>query len=1203
IIQLSGIQNADTISENAILQLLLDRFKNDQPYTQLGNSKIIVVNPLKPLELLNNATLEAYGQHGYKDALSHRYGTPEPHVYEMATRVYLLTRRRPENHAILLSGMSGSGKSTTHYHLLKELLYLSTHTRKEEKIQQEILGVHTILRSFGIAASAHNETASCLGQFQVLQFNERGRIIGSSVSIFLLDKHRISRPELQQYDAFYQLVAGTTSDEKQALHMTHQNFHYLNQHRDMQQDGINFEELKLALGVCGFKTKTIAQMCQLLATILHLGNVQFADGSKTPSNANTTLVSNTSIGNNGNNGKESCRIKNKDTLVLVAAALGIAVDRLETALTHKLKLVDNEFCTAFMTKEAAIQQRDALAHTLYTALVLWITSVLNQKMNAALDESKTVRTISILDVTGFHLSITMQHQANFYDLCANYISEQLRAYIFDRQINTNTVTNADYVKDGVWRYAVPSQIKSINPSLEFYHGTNKNRFALIPLLNQESKRLEKHATDATDKRLLSTLFQNKNENQSSSDYIALMDPSAPSSSFVIQHFDCLVDIHYSVDGFLESNIDAISPDFIDLFKHHCTNDFVHDLFDTKALTGWVTDTHSRDKETVTKAQLPIWPGFFKSLDTQHISQELERNKSKRKKKITSITSNTQTVMDQLVYGMERLKKTLNGCKLLEIIHVCPNNMQKSDFFDLDFVGQQIKVLQVSEMATQIAHLDTLLDYTPKQLVLRYQSLIRLPKFDLDELFEDEDEYEQSLIARDWIAQWIKQMQWNDKQIRFGQSRVWLSFDLWRNLENQARSMEKETRLTEKQKVAPPSTIDLDQELNEEEYIAAQREAARIRTNERAMLNDPWYTKIHEDDLMSDMTLEDSYSETATHTDPYYSRRSDWGLDSIKLAEGFGPNLDMSKMMENYSVQADVQVEEVSITGIRRWWSRFVLLMTWWAPSFTLKHLGKMSRQDIQMAWREKVTLCLLIFLFSAAIIFFIVGLSPVVCPGTDTLYTSEDVFTHQAMDNFWISVRGKVYDATSFVSTDHGTPVHMGSKLNMNILAGHDLSYTFPPPLSIACTGLVSDPALSIVPNETIALGPFIHVSGPQQLEAGLDKLKDPYWLNKYFGSTMALYRKGDIVISMKQIKDDFVGWGRLIATIDDRVYDITDYMNTARRYPVDVPGVPNYHFLDPSVEALFTKFGGKDVTAEWNKYSRAMTEEVRRRNKACLDN
>ncbi|KAI8386858.1 chitin synthase-domain-containing protein [Blakeslea trispora] len=1088
-------------------------------------------------------------------------------------------RRRSEDQAIVLSGMTGSGKSTTHYHLLKEILYLSTHNRHDEKMQQQILGAHAILRSFSVAASIHNETSSCLSQMQTLQFNKKGRIVGSALSVFLLNTQRVSQTSLQQYDIFYQLVAGTTPDEKQALQMTHSNFNYLKQQRDTQQDSLNFEELKIMLQSCGFKPITIAQMCQLLAAILHLGNVQFADNTR-----------------HGNNTNESCRIRNKELLNLVAGALGVATSRLETTLTHKLKLIDNEFCTAFLTKETAIKQRDALAHTLYAALVLWITNAFNQKLSAenvsedADPQKKITKAISILDIEGFNLSITMQNTGRFHDICVNYVNEQLQSYIFDRRVNANANANVECSKDGAWRYTLSSEMKIPNQTLRFFHGTEESQPTFINLLNEASDQFEKHEANSTDSSLLSKLLQRKMESQAKEDYAVFTDSSSNAFGFKIQHFSNTTSIDYSIDGFIESNVSAISPEFVDLFRHNCTNEFVQELFEADSLAGWVTDTHFRDKETVIKAQLPIWSSYRdKAKKEEPNSEKSELNKQgrlKRGKKLTKPASNTLTAMNQIVKGVELLKQKLDSSMVIEIIHICPNNMQKPDFFDLDFVRQQIKILRITEMASQTVYVDTMLYHTPKNFVQFYRPLMdeALPQFDFDELFEDEeeDEYEQASALKECISQWADAMQWSDRQILFGHRNIWMAFSLWRMLENQIRSLEKNKRQKVKLDTVP-STTDLEQDLLTEGHETPRQIAAHSRTT----------TSDYD---FSDITSYTDYQQNVSE-----EKRDE--TDSKKLDESFGPNMDMSKMMKNYSVEAEEHIEEVTVTRLRRWWSRFVWLMTWWVPTFLLSYMGNMKRQDVQMAWREKLTLCLLIFGFSATIIFFIVGLSPVVCPGTKTLYSSEDVFSHQAMDNYWVSVRGKVYDVTSFVATEHGTPVHLATKSNMYSLAGLDLSYTFPPPLSIACTGLVQDPLLTISPNETIQLGPFIHVSGPQQQEAGLDKLADPYWLNKYFGSTMSLYRKGDVVITMKQIKEDYIGWGRLIASIDDRVYDITDYMNTARRFPLDVPGVPDYHFLDPSVEALFTKFGGKDVTAEWNKYSQAMNEETRRRNKACLDN
>ncbi|GAA5798577.1 hypothetical protein HPULCUR_003982 [Helicostylum pulchrum] len=1221
LIQLPEVQRHDTNSEESIVRLLQTRFKADQPYTQLGHHQLIVVNPYKPLELLNDATLQAYGQHGYKDISPDGFSSnsPEPHVYDMATRVYLLMRRRAENQAIILSGMTGSGKSTTHRHLIKELLYLSTHTRKEEKIQKQIIGVNTIFESFGSASCSQNEDASCLGQLQTLQFNERGRIIGCSTFIFLLDKYRISSRHIHQYHIFYQLLAGTTADEKQALHISHSNFNYLKHvnQRNQQRDLIGFNDIKASLKICGFKTKTVAQMCQLLSAILHLGNVQFVDGNKHHFGGNNSGANNTDSSNGAATGvtassQESCRIKNKEILTLVAAALGVATSKLETTLTHKSKLIGNEFCTAFLTTDTASQQRDALAQTLYAALVLWIMNALNQKLSVT---DASIKSISILDTTGFQL-MKNRSAGSFHDLCVNYTGEHLQRYIFNRTLNPDSVTNLERRQDGVWPNApvihIPAPL-----SVLFYHGNN-NPFALVPFMNRESKRFASYALDATDSNLLSVLFQKKKStsNNPNHDYRALINPSTPSHSFAIRHYD-QNNIDYSVDGFLEFNLDSISPDFIHLFKYNCTNVFVHDLFDTspQSLAGWVTEIHPRDERTVIKAQLPAWPNSTKDLPMPSTEEKIELEDTTTeedlivKKPVVPAPPTIQTVLDQVVSGVDTLKELLNGMRISEIIHLSPNDQQKPDLFDAAHMTQQLQVLKLDKIAKHAVNFDVLYPYSQHDFLVRYRPLMEV-------YLPDQDSEEEETKSR--ILEWIQVMQWSEKQVCFGKNDVWIAFDTWRTLENQVRTMEKESRLREKERLA---AIEAEKEairqaaiaaaIEAEEYEAAQKaeaeaEAAAQAAEIAAIAADRWSSDKNpfDDDCRSDISNDDDRTEIETHFD-MSGKKSEWGDDddSKGLSEGFGPNLDMSKMMEDYSVHPEEQVEEVSITRIRHWWSRFVYFTTWWVPSVALKYVGKMTREDVQMAWREKVTLCILIFTFSASLIFFIVGLGQIICPGTKDLYSAEDVTNHQTISDYWVSIRGKVYDVSKFVATDHGTNVYMAGKSNLDPLAGRDLSYTFPPPLSVACAGLVTDPAVTITPNETIVLGPFVHFSGPQQTEKSLDKLRDPYWLSTYFGPTMNGFKRGDLVIPMKQIKGDYLSWGRLIASIDEKVYDLTDYMASARRYPSNNDGVPNFHYLDPKIETLFTKFGGKDATAEWNKYSASMDDATRIRNKACLDN
>src|SRR5690606_33676931 len=138
---------------------------------------------------------------------------------------------------------------------------------------------------------------------------------------------------------------------------------------------------------------------------------------------------------------------------------------------------------------------------------------------------------------------------------------------------------------------------------------------------------------------------------------------------------------------------------------------------------------------------------------------------------------------------------------------------------------------------------------------------------------------------------------------------------------------------------------------------------------------------------------------------------------------------------------------------RKVWVAFTWLMTWWIPSFTLRWCGKMKREDIRMAWREKVALCIVIFFLSGVIIFFIAFFGKLLCPGAETLYSSKEVGYHQGTDDFFVSLRGIVYDISKFASRDHsnGRAAYNSGPAFMASLAGRDVSQYFPVPLTISC--------------------------------------------------------------------------------------------------------------------------------------------------------
>lgn len=589
-------------------------------------------------------------------------------------------------------------------------------------------------------------------------------------------------------------------------------------------DDIAFQDLKFALKQCGFKAKTVAQLCQLLAAILHLGNIQFVDKRH-------YRLSEKDFGNGLESSQGSCRIKNKETLALVAAALGVTVSRLENTLTHQSKLIGNEFCTAFLTVDLANQQRDSLAQTLYTTLVYWIITTMNQRLARA--EDNTIRTISILDTMGLNPS------GDFHSLCSNYVLEQLQQHMLELSLEQ------EYVES--------------RPTTILFHGSS----GLFACLNNESRRMESYALDATDSNFLSLLFQRK---KSSSDYRALLDPSTPSYSFAIKHFGSYA-TDYSIDAFLENNLDTVSPDFVHLLKNNCTNVFVSELFNTNT-SYWITETHPRDSSTIIKAQLPLWPP--ESAESQEPNRFDNEDQPASKQPNSSSKKATQTVLDQVSKGLDRLKRKLTLMQVFEVIHIQPNAQQKFNLFENDHVVHQLNCYKIVTLMNHAS--DAVYSYTYEQMCERYGPLI------------DQDSTNEDKAA---ISEWAKSRQYTEREVNLKMDSVELSFSVWRSLENQLRALEKEASLREKERQAM-----LEAEKERARYAAMiaateAEEATLQETAESAAQNidvsntvisvDPWSNECNPfaDDYKSEFTAEDDQTFIEYQLNSFEDRKSDW----------------------------------------------------------------------------------------------------------------------------------------------------------------------------------------------------------------------------------------------------------------------------------------------------------------------------------------
>ncbi|KAF2279338.1 uncharacterized protein EI97DRAFT_464628 [Westerdykella ornata] len=295
--------------------------------------------------------------------------------------------------------------------------------------------------------------------------------------------------------------------------------------------------------------------------------------------------------------------------------------------------------------------------------------------------------------------------------------------------------------------------------------------------------------------------------------------------------------------------------------------------------------------------------------------------------------------------------------------------------------------------------------------------------------------------------------------------------------------------------------------------------------------------------------------------------------------GLGRKGDENKGITYYDEESggNTQITETPVPLARRLWVALVYAATFWAPS-PLMRLFKMKRPDVRLAWREKVTLCLLILLLNACVLFYFIWLGKLLCPNKNNAWSATQVSNHQGDKDFFVSHHGVVYDISDFWQRQHSDTKIKTTKENMQPFAGANMDPYIMPPLYIACPGLVSDTRLQLIPNTTVQDTTAMHISGPANVYPD-SALANENWYDKKFLKKMKEFRKGDLVWDKKVIMDEGKNLQHMWFTMGDRVYDLTDYFHT-----LDVmDGRAPYNFFSEDFEKMVRNYAGEDLTEKFN--------------------
>lgn len=1113
---------------------------------------------------------------------------------DLAERAFTRLGARSENQAIVFLGESGSGKTTVRSHLLSAFLAKSS-TPLSTKLSLAAYVFDTLTTT----KTATTPTASKSGLFFELQYDTASTVNPTLIGGKVLD-HRLERSRVaavptgeRSFHVLYYLLAGTSAAEKAHLGLdtpsavselvhhpsqagnrnsagaAQKRWRYLG-HPTQLKVGINdaegFQLFKTALRKLEFPRSEIAEICQVLASILHIGQLEFE------TSADTLATGDDSGGYSHEGAQQITAVKNKEVLGIIAAFLGVSAQDLQTTLGYKTKILQRERVTVMLDPKGARSNADELARTLYSLLVAYVIESINQRVCAV--EDTVANTISIIDFPGFAqqpstdsvLDLLLNNAAteSLYNFTLQSFFEGRAELLESEEVSvaaTSYFDNSDAVK-----------------------GLLKHGNGLLSILDDQTKR------NRTDMQLLESLrkrFEGKNPAITVGSATAKLPGSNfvthnAAASFAVKHF--AGEVEYQVAGLVEENGEVISGDLMNLVAS-TKSDFVGQLFGQEALQTMV---HPQERNTIMQGQVSSKPMRKPSVmrrkgdkpnklarekreafdSVEDVNEPHEDTKSRRGRNIE------QGAAAQFLSSLDSVTASLNAPNTNPYFVFClkPNDRRIANQFDSKCVRTQIQTFGIAEISQRLRNADF-------SLFLPFGEFLGLA------------EAESILVGseREKAEMVVDEKRWPGNEARIGSTGVFLSERCWAEI----------ARLSERgfTQGRYPTTSDDGEGLTPGDVRGA------YGASKERLLGSPGLTPSP-----------GAYIYGADKKSGYFGSndvdtRSEAGASALGQGDMFR-NLDTREQMaEKGNEKTMVEVEEVKTSGSRQRWIAVVYLMTWLIPDFAIRLIGRMPRKDVRMAWREKLAINMMIWISCLAVAFLIVVFPLLICP-KQNVFSASELASHNGKDgsDAYIAIRGQVFDLSGFAPSHYPNIIPQKSLLRY---AGLDATSLFPVQVSALCQGVngTIDPSVQLDYTSTNTTGSASVISSTDtnfkyhDFRAFTNDSR-PDWFFEQMIMLRSSYKMGNIGYTPQYVST-LASKQESIAILNSRVYDFTKYLQGGRKIIVpagaDVPTDVNTDFMAPLVVDLFQQKAGEDVTKYWNALN--IDNGMRARMQLCLDN
>ncbi|XP_067395564.1 unconventional myosin-Ih isoform X1 [Emydura macquarii macquarii] len=503
-------------SEAAFLDNLRKRYRENLIYTYIG-TLLVSVNPYKELGIYSIKQMEIYQGVNFFEL--------PPHIYAIADNAYRVMCTEYNNHFILISGESGAGKTEASKKILQYYAVTCPTTEQLQIVRDRLLLSNPVLEAFGNAKTLRNDNSSRFGKYMDIQFDFKGAPVGGHILSYLIEKSRVvhQNPGERNFHIFYQLLESGEDDLLRwlGLEPNPQKYMYLIQGRCAKVSSINdkseWKTVRKAFSVIDFTETDIEHLFGVIASVLHLGNIQYEEDS------------------NGH-----AIITNGSQIKWISKLLGVHLSILQEALTHRKIEARSEEVLSPLNLDLAFYARDAAAKAIYGRTFTWLVNKINGSLANKDLTRKTV--IGLLDIYGFEVFDTN----SFEQFCINYCNEKLQQLLIEMTLKAE---QEEYELEGIEWEPIPYFNNKIICDL-----VEEKHKGIISILDEECLR----PGEATDLSFLEKLEEKVGDH---AHFLTrkLADQKTRKSidwvDFRLLHY--AGEVTYCVVGFLEKNNDLL----------------------------------------------------------------------------------------------------------------------------------------------------------------------------------------------------------------------------------------------------------------------------------------------------------------------------------------------------------------------------------------------------------------------------------------------------------------------------------------------------------------------------------------------------------------------------------------------------------------------------------------------------------------------